>query len=134
MITTTNLTDALPIIVKDEAVSERLKADFSSILADLVTFRTNPNCTCRGRVFKFFTEQLEATPGILDKYVPDPAALQRELDVLASQRVANNFSGKVFEIQKGEQAWLQFSQTIAGKAFRGFSVVERSETVAVYLL
>jgi hypothetical protein len=134
MITVANLADALPILVKDEATFEQLKADFPGILADLVTFKNNPNCTCRGRVFKFFTEQLEQNKDILEKYVKDPVALQAEIDQLVSQRVANNYAGKIFEIQKGDQAWQAFSQSVVGKAFRTFAVVERENTVAVYFL
>jgi hypothetical protein len=70
---------------------------------------------------------------LLEKYIKDPAALQAEMDQLASQRIANNYSGKVFEIQKGDQAWLAFSQSVSGKAFRAFSV-EKRNTVAVYFL
>lgn len=134
MITVANLSDALPILVKDESVFEQLKADFPGILADLVTFKNNPNCTCRGRVFKFFTEQLEQNKDVLEKYVKDPAALQAEIDQLVSQRVASNYAGKIFEIQKGDQAWQVFAQSLVGKAFRSFAVVERENTVAVYFL
>ena len=134
MITISNINDALPILVKDESAFEQLKADFPGILADLVTFKSNPNCTCRGRVFKFFTEQLEQNKDVLDKYVKDPAALQTEIDKLVGQRVASNYTGKIFEIQKGDQAWQVFAQSLAGKAFRSFAVVERENTVAVYFL
>jgi hypothetical protein len=134
MITVANLGDALPILIKDDSVFEQLKTDFPAILADLVTFKNNPNCTCRGRVIKFFTEQLEQNKDVLEKYVNNPSALQAEIDQLVSQRVANNYAGKIFEIQKGDQAWQAFAQSVAGKAFRTFSVVERENTVAVYFL
>jgi hypothetical protein len=134
MITIANLGDALPILIKDDSVFEQLKADFPAILADLVTFKNNPNCTCRGRVIKFFTEQLEQNKDVLEKYVKDPAGLQAEINQLVSQRAANNYSGRVFEVQKGDEAWLTFSQSLAGKAFRAFSVVERENSVAVYFL
>lgn len=139
MITLANLADALPIIVRDEAVFEQIKIDFPGILADLVTFKNNPNCTCRGRVFKFFTEQLESNPSALEKYVKDAVALQEELDKIIAQRVLSNYAGKIFEIPRGEgissdDVWLQFSQSLIGKSFRGFSVVERPDAVVVYFL
>jgi hypothetical protein len=139
MITIANLADALPIIVKDEAVFEQIKTDFPGILADLVTFKNNPNCTCRGRVLKFFTEQLEANSNVLEKYVRDAVSLQEELDKITAQKVLNNYAGKVFEVPRGEgmssdEAWLQFSQSLVGKSFRNFSVVERPDAVVVYFL
>jgi hypothetical protein len=134
MINTTNLVDALPIMVKDESVFEALKADFPDILADLVTFKSNPNCTCRGRVFKFFTEKLEQNPTCLDKYVKDTAALTTELNTIKNQRMLNNYSGKVFTIENSEASWEEFSKSLAGKMFRSFAVIEKDNNLKVYFV
>jgi len=134
MINTTNLVDALPIMVKDESVFEALKADFPDILADLVTFKSNPNCTCRGRVFKFFTEKLEQNPEALNKYVKDAAVLTAELDTIKNQRTLNNYSGKVFTVINTEQAWEEFSKSLAGKMFRSFAIVEKDGNLKVYFV
>lgn len=134
MINLMNVGDALTILIKNDSVFEQLKNDFPGILADLTTFRTNPNCTCRGRVFKFFTEQLELNPTALDKYVVDPVPLQAELTRIQNERMANNYSGKVITLEKTETAWNQFSANLFNKTFRGFSVVERENTIAVYFI
>ena len=134
MINTNNVTDVLPILIKDDETFNRLKNDFSSILADLVTFKDNPNCSCRGRVFKFFTEHLEKNPGSLDQYVKDASAIILKLQSLAEERVNNNYAGKVFEIDRGAEAWATFASTLPGKMFRMFSVAEREDKVVVYFL
>lgn len=134
MINTANLVDALPIMIKDDSVFEALKTDFPDILADIVTFKSNPNCTCRGRVFKFFTEKLEQNPTILNKYVKDAAALSTELETIKGQRTLNNYSGKVLTIGNSEAAWEEFSKSLAGKMFRGFSVVEIGDNLKVYFI
>jgi hypothetical protein len=134
MINTTNLVDALPIMVRDESVFEALKTDFPDILADLVTFKSNPNCTCRGRVFKFFTEKLEQNPEVLNKYVKDVAALTAELDTIKNQRTLNNYSGKVFTVVNTEQDWEEFSKSLAGKMFRSFAIVEKDGNLKVYFV
>jgi hypothetical protein len=134
MINTTNLVDALPIMVKDESVFEALKTDFPDILADLVTFKSNPNCTCRGRVFKFFTEKLEQNPEALNKYVKDAAVLTAELDTIKNQRTLNNYSGKVFTIGNTEAAWDEFSKSLVGKMFRSFAIVEKDGNLKVYFV
>ena len=90
MINANTLPDVLPIIIRNDTVFEQIKSDFPDILADLVTFKANPNCTCRGRVFKFFTEQLEKEPSSLNKYIKDEVSLQAELKTLSDQRLANN--------------------------------------------
>ena len=134
MINTTNLVDALPIMVKDDSVFESLKTDFPDILADIVTFKSNPNCTCRGRVFKFFTEKLEQNPESLNKYVKDAAVLTAELDTIKNQRTLNNYSGKVFTVVNTDAAWEEFSRNLAGKMFRSFAVVEKDGNLKVYFV
>ena len=113
-----------------------LKRDFPDTLADLVTFKTNPNCSCRGRVVKYFTTLLETTPGALNKYVKDPVALNNELQRIRTQRLENNYSGKILTVPRNEEAWKNFSQEIlnGGKYFRGFSVVEREDVLVIYFL
>ena len=134
MINTNNVADVLPILIKDDETFNRLKNDFSSILADLVTFKDNPNCTCRGRVFKFFSEQLEINPTVLDQYVKDADEITVKLQSLAEERANNNYAGKIFVIDKGAEAWATFAATLPGKMFRMFSVAERNDKVVVYFL
>ena len=134
MINLGNVGDSLSFLIKDDSVFEQLKNDFPAILADLTTFKNNPNCSCRGRVFKFAAEQLEQNPNILEKYVTNPQALQQELDRLSNERMANNYSGKVITIEKNDAAWTQFAATLITKSFRGFSVVEREDSIAIYFV
>jgi hypothetical protein len=134
MINTNNVANILPILIKDDETFNRLKNDFSSILADLVTFKDNPNCSCRGRVFKFFSEQLEINPTVLDQYVKDTNEITLKLQSLNEERANNNYAGKVFVIDKGEEAWATFAGTLPGKMFRMFSVAERDDKVVVYFL
>lgn len=134
MINTNNLTDVLPFLITDEETFSRLTSDFPSMLADLVTFKDNPNCSCRGRVFKFFNEQLETNPGSLDKYIKNVDAINMELKALNEERANNNYAGRVFMIDKGDEAWKNFANTLSGKMFRMFSVAERGDMVVVYFL
>lgn len=134
IISLSNFNDALPIMLRDDDTFEQLKTDFPDILADLVTFKNNPNCSCRGRVMKFFGDKLEREPNLLDKYVKDVNALNQEIQAIIAGRIANTYTGKMFIIPKGEEAWQNFSATLVGKMFRGFSVTEREDSLVVYFL
>jgi hypothetical protein len=83
---------------------------------------------------KFFGDQLNQNPDLLDKYVKDANVLNQEIQAIISSRVANTYTGKVFVIPKGEESWQSFSATLMGKMFRGFSIVERDDSLAVYFL
>jgi hypothetical protein len=134
MINITNVGDAITLLVKDNEIFEQLKKDFSPILADLVTFKNNPNCTCRGKVFKFFTEEIQKNPEVLNKYIKNPEELKKELLKIVEQRNSNNYSGKVIRIENTDEAWRALTTQLVGKAFRTFSVIEKDNQLWVYLL
>ena len=126
--------DILPILIKDEEIFSQFKNDFPSILADLVTFKDNPNCSCRGRVFKFFGEHLEKNPESLNQYIKNTNEINVKLQSLAEERANNNYTGKIFIIDGGEEAWAAFAATLPNKMFRMFSIAERDDKVIVYFL
>ena len=134
MINSNNVSDILPMLMQDDDVVKQLQNDFPNILADLVTFKENPNCSCRGRVFKFFSEELEKNASVLDKYIKNPSLVIMKLQALTEERALTNYAGKVFLVSKGEEAWKAFHSTLPGKTFRMFSVAERENDVAVYFL
>lgn len=126
--------DLIYMIIKDESSFAELKAEFPDILADLTTLKTNPNCSCRGKVAKFFSDKVTADPNILEKYYKDKAAIVKELEAIRLKRVNNAIGGKVFKVQLGDEAWANFNKTIVGKTFRSFSVVREFDYMWVYFL
>lgn len=134
MINTSNLPDSLSIIIRNESSFEELKNDFPDTLADLITFKNNPNCSCKGRVVKFFTEKLEKDPEILNKYIKDSESLKLELDQLSKQKQLNNYSGRIVTLPKNEESWKNFSEEMRNKFFRSFTVVEKENELVIYIL
>ena len=126
--------DLIYIIIRDEDLFTKLKAEFPDILADLTTLKTNPNCSCRGKVGKFFSEKVAADPNILEKYYKDKEAIVKEIESIKLKRVNNAIGGKVFKVQLGDEAWNNFNKTIVGKTFRSFSVVREFDYMWVYFL
>lgn len=135
MITLSNLQDSLQFLIKDNNTFNKLQTDFPDILADLVSFKNNPNCSCRSRVVKFFGDKLQQDPSLLDKYIYDHIGLHNAISIAQQMRQINNYSGKIITISKTEEAWRNLSIDINnGKMFRGFSVVEKEDTLMVYFL
>lgn len=147
----------LDVMVKDKNAFLKLKSDFPDTLADLTTYRNNPNCSCRGRVLKYFGQKIKEDANVLQPYLtpdiiakakvhkktlPEPAPETEEQSV-ADQQAAiqemrndpnNNYAGKVFYVDKSPEAWGQFVASLNGKFFKSFSVAERDSVVAVYFL
>lgn len=134
MITIQNLFDSFPVLLNDNETFEQLKKDFPDILADLITFKNNPNCSCRGKVFKFFTDRLEKEPTLLNKYIKDESLLRAKLVEANQKRMENNYTGRFFTIEKSEESWKNFATSLQGKMFRNFSVVEKEDKLVVYFL
>lgn len=135
MINLDYLSDILAFFIKDDATFNALKKDFPEILADLISFKQNPNCSCRNRVTKFFFDKVQTEPNLLDKYIYDKDKLIAELQAIDLSKQQNNYSGRIFLIDKTEAAWNTLTKELNNnKFFRGFSVVERDNQIAVYLL
>lgn len=126
--------DVVHILVRDEETFNFIKNDHPEILADLTTLKTNPNCSCRGKVGKYFQDRLGGNPTILDKYYKDKAAIIKELDVIKARRIENVIGGKIYKVALGDEAWKEFNKTISGKVFRGFSVIREYDYLWVYFL
>lgn len=133
-ITKANLNDLLGILVKDESAFEMIGTDHPKILADWVSFKNNPNCTCRGKVTKYFSDLFDKDPNVLNKYIKNEQIVEAELKRLLDARQLNNYVGRIFRVEKNEDAWKKFSESVNGKMFRSFSVLEKEDHVMVYFL
>lgn len=130
-----NIADILSILAKNTEIFEQLQADFTDALADLVSFKNNPNCSCKNRLVKYFSDVLAHDPSALDKYVKDPESILAELRSLQAVRYNNNYAGRIITIPNNETAWKNLSIDInSGKFFRSFSVVDKGEELVVYFL
>ena len=136
MINQSNIYDALHLYRTKPDVWAELKNDFPDILADLTSFEENPNCSCGGRVSKYFRDKLKTDPNVFNKYNKYPEELNARISSRIQQQEQNMLAGKIFEIEKGEESWEKFVREflMVGKQFHSFSVVEREDKVAVYFL
>ena len=126
--------DVLPMALhyfkgKDE-IWNKIKEDYPSQLADLTSWKENPDCACGGRITKFFSER----PVELEKYIDDAAKFDQFMSQARQHQQDNLLAGTIVEIEKGDEAFAEFFQTLSGKQFQMFSVVEREDKVAIYFL
>ncbi len=124
--------DLVSVIIRDENKFTQMKNEFPSILADLISLKLNPNCSCRGKVGKFFFDQSALVPTTLTKYYTQE--IVAEMALLKLKRLENNISGKIFKVGESAEAWKTFQVGLSGKMFRGFSVVKEANELTVYFL
>lgn len=134
MINSNNLTDTLPVLLKDDDVFESIVSDYPSTLTDLVSFKNNPNCGCRGRIVKFFAQQLRKNPKALDKYIKNEQEIEEAIEKAEKYKLENDYRGRIFHLNNSEQSWKEFSDSLIGKTFSSFSVVAKDNEIVVYFL
>lgn len=126
--------DLVHILIRDEEIFNRLKSEFPEILADLTTLKTNSNCSCRGKVGKFFHDKSLANPQIFESYYKDKNAVAVEIEAIKAKRLEQIIAGKIFKVALGDEAWREFNKQITGKVFRSFSVVREFDYLLVHFL
>jgi hypothetical protein len=137
MINKANLLDALHLYRTKNDVWQEFKNDFPEVLADLTSFEGNPNCSCGGRLTKYFTKILNENPEALNAYDKYPEELKERTTIRKKQNTSESLSGQIFEIDKGDKNWDLFVNgflKMSNKSFHSFSVVEREDKIAVYFI
>ena len=129
-----NLRAALVFFKSDDEIWEKIKADFPDQLADLVSWKENPNCQCGQRLYQFFNNLLGVHVTALDKYVVDVNKFNSEIVNQQKIEQQNLLAGQIIVIEKGEHAFQELFRSLEGKQFAMFSAVEREDTVAFYFL
>ncbi len=124
--------------LEHDASFELLKTRYSEILADLVSSKSNANCSCRGRVVAYIHQKytIEAEKAFLDEiFSKEEVAVPAQNQLKENEiRVANSLSGRVVTVMKKDNYWKDFhSSTLRGN-YRAFSVVDKGDSVDVYFL
>jgi hypothetical protein len=128
-------------LVNTNDTFEALKNRYTETLADLVSFKNNPNCSCKARVNAFIAKKYMEIPeekAFIDELIKNPDVVRSydTLSKLPPSRPGNirNLSGQIFKVPKGDEGWAALSRDIAGAMFRSFNVVDRGDYSEVYFL
>lgn len=122
------------ILQHNDAFSE-MSADFPSITADLLTFKSNPNCSCKNKIIRFISGRIDAgEKDILNKYFINRENLKNSIDKMINNYEEKNLSGKIMVIDNSEEAWRTLCKESTTKNYKSFSVVEKNDKLYVYFL
>jgi hypothetical protein len=136
------------VFLKMIKTNEKFKAEYEvfapEVFADIQSFSTNPNCTCKNKIKNFVTSDSQKHEAFLSEFVEKNKETLGDLDVQKMktevmqenrQRMLNSMGGVVFKIKKSE--WADFPARMAkeGIFIRSFSVVAvDEENIEVYIL
>jgi len=142
------------IFMKNDTFFNSLKNKFPDILADLVSSRDNPNCSCRNRVRVYLSpktvteasyfEDLLNNEEIKKLIEENKTEIEKNQSIITGPIMPmpsqiNMFlssGGKVFKIGKEEQDWKNLCQKIQNDKllFRSFSILEKEDHLLIYFV
>lgn len=130
-----NMVNVLAVMIKDDEIFARMKSDHPQILADLLTFRENPNCSCRTKVSNYFSNKMESFgPNVILNYLEGKDGIIRIIKDSIAFTESKILSGKILRVKKGEKEWADFWKSCSSKIFRSFCILDRGEELEVYFL
>jgi len=139
------------LIIQDEDVFNKIKAKYPELTIDLISAKDNPNCVCKNRVINYLNVKLniKEDESFIKKIIDDPKNLNRketidqnwrfiiEEENKKTENLSAEFStpGKIYTVEKTDEAWSNFVNTIrASLMFQGFSVVDKETHLEVYFI
>lgn len=135
MINQNNLPEAISILIGDNFTFSLLIKSFPEMRSELVSAKSSVNSPAIHKVLQFFSDKLKKDPNLLNNFIVDGEFFNKKLAVKAQNtNDTNNYSGCVATVEKSEDAWQAFSDSLRGKIFRSFSIIEREDSIVVYFL
>jgi len=126
----------MPLIVNLPAFAEELQNTFSVIAADIMSFKSNPQCSCARKVQLFIEEHSSDVFECLRNFFDKNASLQQTINSILEGSSFYDVSGKVFEIDDTTEAYTNFSNRAIQDRFnfRSFSVVSKGDKLRIFFL
>jgi hypothetical protein len=118
-------------IISDDTQFKNLRKQFPEIVGDLVSFKYNPNCSCKSKVGSYFKKKLEENNSLLDEYINTIPELKQKLEEIQKDK-EKILSGKIIKISK--KSWEEFAKDIKEKYYRSFSITEKNEELTIYFI
>jgi len=126
----------LELIQNHDSFKTAVQSVFPIIYADVESYKTNPNCSCKNKIEAFVNSNRDTSHAFLDKWYNENLALKINLAEIISKYIVTNVSGKIYRIPKTDEAFadLQKKMTEERWAFRAFNIIAENDSFAIYFL
>lgn len=113
-------TDLLNSIPTNEGFARDLITAFPSIEADVYSFRSNQNCSCKNRLLKHINSNIDRVTELYKKNSTDSESIPQKQDQLV------NMSGQVVEIEPNPMKYKNLIEYMNknGKTYKGLTVMD----------
>ena len=139
------------IIIQNEDVFNEVKNKYPELEIDLSSSKENPNCQCKNKVIEYLTVKLNLKDDEsflknlinAEKFNQIRNDIDKNWEFIIEQRndqeknKSFEFStpGKIYKVEKNDQAWLNFVTKIrASLMFQSFSVLDKETHLEVYFI
>ncbi|NBW58104.1 hypothetical protein EBR43_10075 [bacterium] len=126
----------LELIQLHDSFKNAVQSAFPSIYADVESFKTNPNCTCRNKIESFVNSNRDSAHTFLDKWYNENENLKINLTEIISKYIVTNVAGKIYRIPRTDDAFAELQKKMVEErwAFRAFNIITEDDGLAIYFL
>lgn len=126
-----NIYTIVPPLLKNDTFYAFLRGAFPEILSELVTLRSNPNCSCKKKALAVIHASYTNNRRPFDDFFnKNPEIKKLALNV----QNEHYLGGRIFRIKKGQEEWKKFFNSINGN-YRSFSINPvNDEYIDIYFL
>jgi hypothetical protein len=126
----------LELIQMQDSFKMALQSAFPEMYADIESFKTNPNCTCRNKIEAYVNSHRNETHAFLDKWYNENKSLNINLEEIVAKYAVNNMGGKVYRIPRTDAAFAELQKKMIAErwVFRAFDIVAEPDTLIFYFL
>jgi hypothetical protein len=124
------------LLLAVEQIRDAFIKNFSEIAADIVSYKSNPGCSCRHKVEKFIEQNKDAAYELLLSIFNSNPSLQENINNVNSVYEYIPVNGHVYTIDNTDEAWVQFVGKMNTEkwAFTNFSTASYGEKIKIYFI
>jgi len=116
---------------------QQLLARFPLLAADIHSFSSNPNCSCKNNIMKAVRENYDAFAAFIKQFVKDNPSidLAKGIGINTQEIAPKNIAGEIYTINKDEFKKF-YTDVLVGQRciYRSCSVVPEGDSLKLFFL
>ena len=127
------------VLIENEKTFNLLKSKYKEILADLISAKDKPSCSCNNRIISFLEEKYknQEDKKFIDSLIEDDSVKDVITEILNDDQEINQILNTPHLIKKEEGYYEKFLKFLVEKGadnyVRSLSVIDRGDSVEIFV-
>ena len=134
------------LVETSESIKNLVISNFEKmpeVYADIVSSINNPNCSCRNRVYSYFSSNFDSCKNLFLEIFENNIISENDLETVKEMVESympqlnsryEDYSGKVVEINNSAEDYSQFIKNLkeSGNFYQGISIIENNNKLKLF--